>query len=88
MTHGYNRAMATPRSTRTLEKAVLQLKPRARAKLVHALVDSLEGLSRKEIDSLWLDEAERRAAELESGKVAAVPGEKVFARIEAKYKKK
>jgi len=40
------------------------------------------------LDSLWLDEAERRAAELESGKVTAIPGDEVFSRIEAKYKKK
>jgi hypothetical protein len=39
------------------------------------------------LDALWLDEAERRDAEMESGKVIGVPGEDVFARIEEEYSK-
>lgn len=36
---------------------------------------------------LWLEEAERRDAEMESGKVAGIPGEEVFRRLYARYRK-
>ena len=79
--------MATAPTVESLEQAALRLQPDARAKLAHTLVESLSGLSRERLDALWLAEAERRNAEIESGKVKGIPGEQVFARIEAKYKK-
>jgi hypothetical protein len=79
--------MASVPTIESLEQAALRLKPDARAKLAHALVESLSGLSRAELNALWLEEAERRDAEMETGKVSGIPGEKVFADIEAKYKK-
>lgn len=87
MTRRYNQVMASRPKVESLERAALRLKPKARAKLVHALVGSFEGLSREELNSLWLDEAERRAAEMKSGKVVGIPGDEVFARLEARYKK-
>ncbi len=79
--------MAASPTVESLQQAALRLKPDARAKLAHSLVESLSGLSREELDALWLDEAERRDAEMESGKVKGIPGQEVFARIESKYKK-
>jgi len=38
--------------------------------------------SQKEIDELWVKEAERRVEEIKSGKVKTVPGEKVFKEIQ------
>lgn len=34
-----------------------------------------------ELDALWATEAKRRLAEIESGQVAAVPGNEVFTQI-------
>lgn len=79
--------MGTVQKIESIERAALQLQPDARAKLAHSLVESLEELSREQLETLWLDEAERRDQEMESGKVRGVPGEEVFARIEAKYQK-
>jgi putative addiction module component (TIGR02574 family) len=79
--------MATAPTFESLEEAALRLKPNARAKLAHTLVDSLSGLSRAELNALWLEEAERRDTEMESGRVTGIPGERVFAQIESKYKK-
>jgi putative addiction module component (TIGR02574 family) len=48
------------------------------------LVDSiLKGLNppNDAIDRTWAAEAQRRLAELKSGKVKAVPGNEVFARV-------
>lgn len=79
--------MATVRTIESIEQAVLRLQPGARAKLAHSLVESLGALSREQLEILWLDEAERRDEEMESGTVQGIPGEEVFARIRAKYNK-
>jgi putative addiction module component (TIGR02574 family) len=71
----------------SIERAALELEPEARAKLAHSLVESLGELTREQLEALWLDEAERRDAEMESGKVKGIPGEEVFSRIESKYEK-
>ncbi len=48
-----------------------------RARLVDELLRSLNP-SQAQIDELWAAEAERRVAEVESGKVKPIPGEQVF----------
>ena len=40
-----------------------------------------------EIDTEWVKVAKRRLAELRSGRVKAVPGEEVFAKIQERFKK-
>lgn len=72
-------------NTESIEKELLRLEPEARAKLVHSLVKSLGNLSETELNSLWLDEAERRDAELESGSVKAVSGDEVLNRIRNRH---
>ena len=51
-----------------------------RAQLIETLLSSLNPLQ-KEIDKLWAVEAERRVAEIESGKAKVIPGEQVFNKI-------
>ena len=68
-----------------LEAKVLQLEPTERVRLAHTIVSSLGQLNSAQIRELWLQEAERRDAELESGQVKAVPGTEVFARIRARH---
>jgi len=79
--------MSKVQTVESIEQAALQLRPEARAKLAHSLVESLGTLSREQLETLWLDEVERRDDELESGKVRSIPGEEVFSRIESKYRK-
>jgi hypothetical protein len=52
-----------------LKAEALRLTPEARAKLAHALLESLEDLSEAEIESLWVDEALRRDKEFDSRRV-------------------
>ena len=40
-----------------------------------------------EIDAEWMKVAKRRLAELRSGRVKAVPGDKVFAKIRERFEK-
>jgi putative addiction module component (TIGR02574 family) len=77
--------MSNVQTAKSIEQAALQLQPEARAKLAHSLVESLSELTREQLVALWLDEAERRDDEMESGKVTGIPGEEVFSRIESKY---
>jgi|PersoiStandDraft_1058852.scaffolds.fasta_scaffold20569_2 hypothetical protein len=64
-----------------LETEALRLEPGDRLRLTHLLVSSLGDLSGEQIAKLWLEEAERRDAELSSGAVEAVPGPEVFEQI-------
>lgn len=68
-----------------LETEALRLDPRERARLAHVIVASLSDLTTDEIQELWLDEAERRDEELESGDVAGIPTSEVFARIRDRH---
>ena len=78
--------MAENHTIESVEQAALQLKPDARLKLTRRLLSSLSSLSEEEMDSLWLDEAEQRDSEMESGQVAGIPGKEVFRRIRARFK--
>lgn len=66
-------------------KTALALSPGDRARLAVMLISSLEesAESPEEIEKLWLDEAQERAHELETGKVTGIPAEEVFAKLRA-----
>jgi putative addiction module component (TIGR02574 family) len=65
----------------------LALPADARVSLVEKLLTSLNLPSATEIDRQWAKEAERRVAQIDSGKVQLIPGEQVFAKIRNKYKR-
>ena len=56
----------------------LGLELQERARLTEKLLESLDHLSEREVEALWLDEAERRLREYQEGRVDAVPGDQVF----------
>lgn len=66
-----------------LEAEVLQLAPVERAHLLERLIASLD--SDPEVEQAWEQEADRREAELESGLIAAVPGEEAIARLRTRF---
>jgi putative addiction module component (TIGR02574 family) len=66
------------RLARELESQALKLPRRERARLAQRLISSLEQEVDADAERLWLAEAERRLAELKSGKVAAIPVDKVM----------
>lgn len=74
--------------TTVAEKVVdeaLSLPADARIGLVEKLLSSLNLPTQAEIDRLWAEEAERRVAQIDSGEVELIPGEKVFDKIRRKY---
>ena len=66
-----------------LKRQALQLDPSVRADLARELLESLDDLPEPEIERLWLEEAERRRADVQAGKVVPIPMDEVFARARA-----
>lgn len=69
-------------SLEALEAEVLKLPAADRSHLLERLIVSLD--SDPEIEEAWEREADRREAELESGSVAAIPGEEAMLRLRAR----
>jgi hypothetical protein len=67
-----------------LRDEALRLAPEARAHLARELLSSLDGLSDADVERLWLDEADRRDHELDSGAAQARPADEVLARTKAR----
>jgi Putative addiction module component len=66
-----------------LQAEVLKLSAVDRARLLDVLLDSID--EDEEVEREWEQIADERDAELESGKVAAVDGPTVLARLRAEY---
>ena len=69
------------------EKAMM-LSEDDRQKLIQLLTESVGcDESQAEVERLWNEEAARRYREYKSGKVEAIPADKVFQRLEARFAK-
>ncbi len=66
-----------------IEKQALSLSAEERARLARELLDSIDNLTPREIEMLWLDEAERRAQEIDRGASALVDGSEVARKARA-----
>ena len=66
---------------REIESKALQLPPKERAQLAQRLISSLDPGSDRDAEQVWLEEAERRLDELESGKVTGIPAEQVLDKV-------
>ena len=69
-----------------LEESVLQLPKPDRAHLVSLLLDSLDETSNTDVQQLWLNEAQRRADDIDRGQVELVSGEKLAQQVEALFR--
>jgi putative addiction module component (TIGR02574 family) len=65
-------------AARAIESQAMKLSTRARARLAQRLISSLDREADAGAEQLWMEEGERRLAELESGKVDGIPAEKVI----------
>ena len=70
----------------TLEQTVLGLPKTERAHLLHLLLDSLDAASESDTQEAWLEEASRRAAEIDSGQVTLVSSEQLEREVQALLK--
>jgi putative addiction module component (TIGR02574 family) len=69
-----------------IEQKATELAPEERARLALSLIESLENSDEGDIEELWRIEAERRWAEIETGKARLVPGDEVFAKIRTRLR--
>lgn len=67
-----------------LESEVLKLSPKERARIAQRLLESLEAPSQEEIESLWLDEAERRDRALDDDPSRAISADEVLREARAR----
>ncbi len=65
---------------KTIEYEALHLPEKERAELVRKLVLSLDKYTDSELQDDWLDEAQRRASDLDYGRVKGVSSEEVLRR--------
>ena len=65
-----------------LEAEVLRLPPVDRSHLLERLIASLD--ADPEVEEAWEREADRREADLDSGLIAAVPGQEAIDRLRAR----
>jgi putative addiction module component (TIGR02574 family) len=68
------------------EKKALELPLQERARLAQRLLESLDETSEQDTEALWLDVAERRAAEIDQGKAKLVSSEEIERRVRARLK--
>lgn len=75
-------------STRMEELALelLSLPASARGELALRLIRSLEESETPDVESRWLEEIDRRDAEIRGGKVECVPAEEVLRRARERLK--
>ncbi|MCC6133479.1 MAG: addiction module protein [Acidobacteria bacterium] len=67
-----------------LKTAILQQGPEIRAELARLLLDSLESLSPEENERLWAEEAQRRDAALDRGRLEEIPAGEVLRELRAR----
>jgi len=73
--------------TNKVFEEALSLPSDERVSLVEKLLMSLNLPIQAEIDRLWVEEAERRVSQIETGEVELIPGDEVFAKIRRKYQR-
>ena len=73
-------------SSRDVETEALNLPVRSRARLAERLIASLEPGADSDAEQAWLEEAERRLDELESGHAHGVPANAVFEKARSALK--
>lgn len=62
-------------------REALELEQSDRAELAELLIDSLDPSVEEGVEEAWMEEVERRAAELDSGAAKTIPWDSVRARL-------
>ena len=70
-----------------IEQSALKLDEKHRAELAKRLLISLEENIDEDIEQAWIDEINRRKAQVESGEVETIPGEQVLEKARNLLKK-
>lgn len=71
------------RSLSSIEKELRELGSSDQEALLKVLVEELDGPPDRDADDAWLEEAQRRNAELDSGAARCIPADEVFRKVDA-----
>jgi len=74
------------RTLSDIERDIRALGPRERARLLKALIKDLDGPADPDADRAWIEESERRLAEIESGAAKTIPGPEVLKEAHSRLK--
>jgi len=65
---------------RALEKEVLELPPKSRARFAEKIIESIDDYANPEIEKAWTQEIGRRVAEIKSGNAKGISAGEVMAK--------
>ena len=69
-----------------IEKQARSLPPKEKAALARVLIEDLDTSVDKNVERLWIEEAQRRYVAYLKGDLEALPGEEVMARARSRLK--
>lgn len=70
-----------------IQEEIRRLSAAEKEEVLRTILEELDGPADPDAEAAWLREAERRAAELDSGQVQAIPAEEVFRQLDSLLKK-
>ena len=71
------------RPVATIQQEIRDLTAAEKEEILATLLEELDGPPEADVEAAWLQEAERRDREIESGAVKCIPAEEVFAKIDS-----
>lgn len=74
------------RAITEIEAEIRSLSPEAQERLLHVLLEELDGPPDANAETAWLEEVQRRSRELDGGLVETIPAQEVFARLRKRLK--
>ena len=75
------------KSIAIIQDEIRGLNAAEKEEVLRTLLEELDGPPDPDVESAWLKEVERRAGEIESGRVKCIPAEEVFRQLDALLKK-
>ncbi len=76
------------RAVAEIEREIRALKPDEQERLLRALVEELDGPPDSGVEQAWLEEAQRRSRELDSGILKPISAEEVIAKARAELNRR
>lgn len=74
------------RAVADIEREIRELPASERAKLLRSLIADLDAPAEADVEQAWLEEAERRLAEIEAGTAEVVSGPEVLEEARSRLK--
>ena len=69
-----------------IQQEIRDLSLAEKEEVLRTLLEELDGPPNPDVEAAWLLEVERRAAEIDAGKVKCIPAEEVFRKLDAQQK--